>query len=179
MKQTSLTHKLLVFLLCMLVTLAAFSQDKKYTSQNQQYIVLDTLQDSRPPLHQRYYNYRRLVRMGYKPVPYKGAKCMTWKWYLELYNRTETKDCCYNICIGRQAGFYLRNEKYCVIVGSDSASTNVYGRDMIWQVDFEHPILSKEQKKELKLYYKKWVVAGKDNIKSRIELFKRFNRIKN
>jgi len=87
MKQTSLTHKLLVFLLCMLVTVIGFSQDKKYTSQNQQYIMLDTLQDSRPPLHQRYYRYNQLVRLGYKPVPYKGAKCMTKDWYCELYKR--------------------------------------------------------------------------------------------
>jgi len=95
-----------------------------------------------------------------------------------LNNYIDIPDCCYNICIGRYAGLYLRNEKYCVIVGSDSASTNVYGRNMIWQVDFEHPLLSKKQKKELKLYYKKWVVTGKDNIKSRIEFVKKFGRIK-
>jgi len=150
MKQTSLKHKIAVFLLCMLVTVIGFSQsaaskayhsldstykvledsgqfykkandtyryskvwqkqlvilDKmriiidyvqlensqpatqpKYTSQNQQYIMLDTIQDNRQPLHQRYYNYKQLVRLGYKPDKFKGARCMTKNWYLELYKK--------------------------------------------------------------------------------------------
>jgi len=87
MKQTSLKHKIAVFLLCMIVTLAAFSQDKKYTSQNQQYIVLDTLTDTREPLYQRPYSCKELIRAGYKPIPYKGRRYMTWKLYCELYKR--------------------------------------------------------------------------------------------
>jgi len=59
----------------------------KYTSQNQQYIVLDTLKDSRPPLFQRPYRYAKLIRLGYKPDKYRGAKYMTKNWYLELYKK--------------------------------------------------------------------------------------------
>jgi len=87
MKQTSLTHKLSTLLLCLLVASIAFSQDTNRVlahSQNQQYIVMDSTKSKLPPLYQRYYTYKKLKRLGYNPTYYKGSRCMTWKWYIEL-----------------------------------------------------------------------------------------------
>jgi len=114
MKQTSLTHKLSTLLLCLLVAAIAFSQDTNRVlahSQNQQYIVmcdsctyyslyprsrvykgkfetlsLDSLRQRKisKVLYQRHYTYKQLKRLGYNPTYYKGSRCMTWKWYIEL-----------------------------------------------------------------------------------------------
>ena len=83
--------------------------------------------------------------IGYKAIPHYG-----------------------NICIGRHAGQLLTDEDLCIIVGHDSAAVNSIGKDMVWQVDWNEPALSKKLKYALKDYYTKYIITGKDNRKNRI-----------
>jgi len=80
----------------------------------------------------------------------------------------------YNLCIGFNAGKYLTNESYCVIVGNDSISTNLHEYNMIWYVDWNEYCLNENEDIKIILlqYYKDYILAGNDSEESRSEMIR-------
>ena len=112
--------------------------------------------------------------VGYRPLD-NGEEILTTYGWVAL-RRITTGDSMnvpqgdYNICIGINAGLYLTNENYCVIVGHRSAQINIKGKDMIWMIDWDEPYLTPQVKAILLDYQNNFILTGKDNKKSRSEL---------
>ncbi len=73
----------------------------------------------------------------------------------------------YNVCLGKTAGKYLALEKYCIIVGSnisDSLNRSFKGRDMVWYVDYDEPLLKKDPEIKFMLftYEERVIKTGND-----------------
>lgn len=71
----------------------------------------------------------------------------------------------FNVIIGYGAGKYLTTESYCVIVGHDSIAVNTKGKDMVWYVNWDEPLLimHPDIKKILFDYYLEYIKTGKDD----------------
>ena len=85
----------------------------------------------------------------------------------------------HNILIGVNAGMFITNESYCVIIGHDSLAINAKGKDMIWQVDWNEPYILKNPDIKIILedYYKRFILTNKDDKDYRLGLvFKIINR---
>ncbi|MEO6304655.1 MAG: hypothetical protein ABIP51_15955 [Bacteroidia bacterium] len=78
----------------------------------------------------------------------------------------------WNVCIGRNAGWYLTTESFCTIIGHDSTAINLKGKDLLWYVDYKESLLTNDMISLLK-NYEPLVGTKEDTRENRISLHKK------
>lgn len=78
----------------------------------------------------------------------------------------------YNLLLGKDSGKSLTNENLCIIIGSGEEAINSKGKDMLWVVDWNEPLLKvyPEVLVSLKKYRENFIDTKKDTKETRTTL---------